>query len=124
MDLDQVRFIEIGGGDSGGGSPQDQLSLLGFWRVIRKRKWVIVSCLVLTVTAVTIVSLMMPRKYDAVARINLDFENSNSLGLEQLGLPSGVDATTKLETQIRIIQSETLRSEEHTSELQSRSDLV
>ena len=108
MDLDQVRFIEIGGGDSGGGSPQDQLSLLGFWRVIRKRKWVIVSCLVLTVTAVTIVSLMMPRKYDAVARINLDFENSNSLGLEQLGLPSGVDATTKLETQIRIIQSETL----------------
>jgi succinoglycan biosynthesis transport protein ExoP len=106
--LTRSALSKLGGGDAGGGSPQDQLSLLGFWRVIRKRKWVIVSCLVLTVTAVTIVSLMMPRKYDAVARINLDFENSNSLGLEQLGLPSGVDATTKLETQIRIIQSETL----------------
>lgn len=106
-DLEQVRFIEIGGGRPQEG-PQDQLSLLGFWRVIRKRKWVIISCLVVTLVAVTVVSLLMPRKYDAVARINLDFENSNSLGLEQLGLPAGVDATTKLETQIRIIQSETL----------------
>jgi succinoglycan biosynthesis transport protein ExoP len=108
LDLDQVRFIEIGGGGSGNGSPQDQLSLLGFWRVVRKRKWVIASCLALTVTAVTIVSLIMPRKYDAVARINLDFENANSLGLDQLGLSAGSDATTKMETQIRIIGSETL----------------
>ncbi|MGC2742373.1 MAG: polysaccharide biosynthesis tyrosine autokinase [Candidatus Angelobacter sp.] len=108
LDLDQVRFIEIGGGGAGNGGPQDQLSLLGFWRVVRKRKWVIVSCLVLTVTAVTIVSLLMPRKYDAVARINLDFENANSLGLDQLGISAGSDATTKMETQIRIIGSETL----------------
>jgi succinoglycan biosynthesis transport protein ExoP len=104
-ELDQLRFIEIGGGNQG---PQDQLSLVGFWRVVRKRKWVILSCLAVTVTVVTIVSLLMPRKYDAVARINLDYENSNSLGLEQLGLPGGTDATTKLETQIRIMQSETL----------------
>jgi succinoglycan biosynthesis transport protein ExoP len=108
LDLDQVRFIEIGGGDPGNGGPQDQLSLLGFWRVVRKRKWVIVACLALTVTAVTIVSLLMPRKYDAVARINLDFENANSLGLDQIGLSTGSDATTKMETQIRIIGSETL----------------
>jgi capsular exopolysaccharide synthesis family protein len=104
-ELDQLRFIEIGAGNQG---PQDQLSLVGFWRVVRKRKWVILSCLAATVAIVTIVSLLMPRKYDAVARINLDYENSNSLGLEQLGLPGGIDASTKLETQIRIMQSETL----------------
>jgi len=81
---------------------------VGFWRVVRKRKWIILSCLVVTVATVAVVSLFMPRRYDAVARINLDYENSNALGLEELGLPGGVDATTKLETQIRIMQSETL----------------
>src|ERR1044071_5486273 len=105
-ELDQVRFIEIDNDRLD--SASDQLSLVGFWRVVRKRKQVIISSLALTVAVVAAVSLLMPRKYDAVARINLDFENSNSLGLEQMGLMGFNDATTKLETQIRIIQSETL----------------
>lgn len=105
MEMEQLRLIEIGAGNQ---LPLDQLPLVGFWRLVRKQKWVILSCLAATVAVATIVSLLMPRKYDAVARINLEYESSSSLGLEQMGLPGGIDATTKLETQIRIMQSETL----------------
>ena len=54
------------------------------------------------------VSLLLPKRYDASARILLDLEGPDDLGLEQAVMPIGLDMNTKLETQIRIVQSDTI----------------
>jgi capsular exopolysaccharide synthesis family protein len=57
---------------------------------------------------VAIVSAFLPKRYDATARILLDMEGPDGLGLEQAVVPMGLDMTTKLETQIKIVQSDTI----------------
>ena len=56
----------------------------------------------------TVVSLLLPKRYDASARILLDLDGPDDLGLEQIVMPIGIDLNTKLETQIRIVQSDTI----------------
>ena len=55
-----------------------------------------------------IISAFLPKRYDATARILLDMEGPDGLGLEQAVVPMGIDMTTKLETQIKIVQSDTI----------------
>ncbi len=61
--------------------------------------WFLVSLGVVLVL-VTVVSLLLPKRYDASARILLDLEGTDDLGLEQVVMPIGLDLNTKLETQI------------------------
>jgi polysaccharide biosynthesis transport protein len=86
----------------------DQLSIVQFWRVLQKRRWLVGVSLGVVVVLVTIVSLLLPKRYDASARILLDLEGNDDLGLEQVVMPIGMDLDTKLETQIRIAQSDTI----------------
>ncbi len=86
----------------------DQLSIVQFWRVLQKRRWLVFGSLAAVVLLVTIVSLLLPKRYDASSRILLDLEGSDDLGLEQAIMPMGMDLNTKLETQIKIVQSDTI----------------
>lgn len=88
----------------------DQISLVQFWRVLQKRRWLVLGSLIIIVAAVTAVSFCLPRRYDAASRILLDMEGNDNLGLEQIVMPIGLDLNTKLETQIRIVQSDTIAS--------------
>ncbi|HYD16515.1 MAG TPA: polysaccharide biosynthesis tyrosine autokinase [Candidatus Nanoarchaeia archaeon] len=86
---------------------REDLSFLEFVRVIRRRKTIVLATLLITLAAVALVSALMPRRYEAVARLALNFENSNALGLEEYGLLSGgLDSSAKIETQVRILQSD------------------
>jgi succinoglycan biosynthesis transport protein ExoP len=89
-------------------APDDQISILQFWRVLQKRRWLVLYTLAAIVLAVTVVSLLMPKRYEASGRIMLDLEGPSDLGLEQAVMPIGIDLNTKLETQIRIVQSDTI----------------
>jgi len=89
-------------------APDDQISILQFWRVLQKRRWLVLYTLAAVVLTVAIVSLLLPKRYDASGRILLDLEGPSDLGLEQTVLPIGIDLNTKLETQIRIVQSDTI----------------
>jgi len=89
-------------------APDDQISILQFWRVLQKRRWLVLYTLAAIVLAVTVVSLLMPKRYEASGRIMLDLEGPSDLGLEQVVMPMGIDLNTKLETQIRIVQSDTI----------------
>ena len=89
-------------------SQDDQISIIQFWRVLQKRRWLVLGSLAAVVLVVTAVSLFLPKRYEASSRLLLDLEGSSDLGLEQMAMPIGLDMNTKLETQIRIVQSDTI----------------
>ena len=86
----------------------NQISVVQFWRVLQKRNWLVLSSLAAVILLVTAVSLILPKRYEASSRLLLDLEGSGDLGLEQMVLPMGLDLNTKLETQIRIVQSDSI----------------
>jgi len=90
------------------GSSEDQISVIQFWRVLQKRRSLVLGTLAVILLLVAAVSLLLPKRYDASAKILLDLEGNDDFGLEQVVMPIGLDLNTKLETQIRIIQSDTI----------------
>src|SRR5579872_5434525 len=89
-------------------SQDDQISIVQFWRVLQKRRWLVLGSLLAILVAVTAVSFILPKRYEASARILLDLDGNDNFGLEQVVMPIGLDLNTKLETQIRIVQSDTI----------------
>jgi polysaccharide biosynthesis transport protein len=86
----------------------EQLSIMQFWRMLQKRRTLLFSCLGAVALLVGVISFLLPNRYDASARLLLDLEGNDGLGLEQVVMPIGLDLNTKLETQIHIVQSETI----------------
>ena len=76
--------------------------------MLQKRRWLVLGSLTAVVLLVTLVSLFLPKRYEASSRLLLDLEGPGDLGLEQIVMPMGLDMNTKLETQIRIVQSDTI----------------
>src|SRR6202166_2832344 len=79
-------------------SHEDQISIIQFWRVLQKRRWLVIGSLAAVVLLVTAVSLVLPKRYEASSRLLLDLEGPGDLGLEQIVMPMGLDMNTKLET--------------------------
>jgi polysaccharide biosynthesis transport protein len=89
--------------------PDDnRASIIYLWRVLQKRRWLIMGTLITFVVVVTAVSLMLPKRYDASSQLLLDLEGEEDLGLDQVVMPIGIDLDTKLQTQVRIVQSDTI----------------
>jgi polysaccharide biosynthesis transport protein len=86
----------------------DSATILHFWRVFQKRRWLILGSLGAIVFLVTVVSFVLPKRYDACSQLLLDLEGEEDLGLDQVVMPIGIDLDTKLQTQIRIVQSDTI----------------
>ena len=89
-------------------SREDRVSIVHLWRVLQKRRWLVLGSLATIVLLVTAISLALPKRYDASSRLLLDLEGSEDLGLDQVVMPIGIDLDTKLQTQIRIVQSDTI----------------
>jgi polysaccharide biosynthesis transport protein len=77
-------------------------------RILRKRIWVILGCLVTIFSVVAIASLKMPKVYEAGGTIeinkpdaNLNFQNSTTFSLDYFD-------PTELETELKILQSDVL----------------
>ena len=77
-------------------------------RILRKRKWVILACLVTIFSVVAIASLKMPKVYEASGTIeinkpdaSLNFQNSTTFSLDYFD-------PTELETDMKILQSDLL----------------
>ena len=89
-------------------SRSDQISIMQFWRVLQKRRWLVLGTLALVVLLVMACALILPKRYEASARLLLDLDGNDDLSLERVVMPIGLDLNTKLETQIRILQSNTI----------------
>src|SRR5437016_13694907 len=68
---------------------EDQISVVQFWRVLQKRYTFVLGTLGIVVFLVVAASLLLPKRYDASARILLDLEGNDDLGLEQIVMPIG-----------------------------------
>ena len=87
---------------------EDQISIVQFWRVLQKRRALVLGTLGVVLLLVVVASLLLPKHYEATARILLDLDGNDDLGLEQMVMPMGLDLNTKLQTQIHIVQSDTI----------------
>ena len=89
-------------------SHEERTSLIQFLRVLQKRRWLVACSLAAIVALVSVISFLIPKRYEATSKVLLDTEGSDTLGLEQMVLPIGFDLNTKLQTQIRIAESDTI----------------
>ncbi|MCH8948295.1 MAG: GumC family protein, partial [Acidobacteria bacterium] len=93
----------------GAGPAAREPHLRDYLIILRKHQWLILSVLLAVVTIVTIASFKMRPVYVAVARVEIDRENSYILPFRDV-MPqeSYVDMDNYIETRAKILQSETL----------------
>ena len=82
--------------------------LLDYLIILRKHQWLIVTFLLTVVTVVTIASFKMKPVYQAAARVEVDKESQNTLPFQGVNYDEYVDLENYVETQVKILQSETL----------------
>jgi succinoglycan biosynthesis transport protein ExoP len=87
---------------------EERLSALDIWRVLVKRRYLMIALTLIGLIGSTIYSVRAKPVYESVARIAIDPSQSNSMGLqdimrEQMGEDS---AATMLQTEVRILNSD------------------
>jgi len=82
--------------------------LLDYLLVLRKHKWMILTFLLTVVTVVTIFTFRMKPIYVATARVEVDRENNGPLPFQGNNYDEYVDMDNYIQTQVQILQSETL----------------
>jgi succinoglycan biosynthesis transport protein ExoP len=91
----------------------DGLSLLDLWKIVRRRRWVIVTTTLLLVCGAIAVSIFSTRLYQATGEIQVQKDSSDALGLDAMmgsaeGATDALDANVTLQTQAKILESQTL----------------
>ena len=81
-------------------------SLLEYWRLLLKRKWTVVSCVVVITVLVAIQSFRATKLYDAVSRIAINHQNGDALGFKPAAESfDDEDYTVGLDTQAKVLES-------------------
>src|ERR1700719_3055465 len=95
----------------------EQVSFAALWRILRRRQLSILLCTVLCTLLALAASLYMTTKYEAVATVEVNKENSDMLGLSPIDRVDGggnadslAEAVT-LETEANALQSSSLAFE-------------
>jgi succinoglycan biosynthesis transport protein ExoP len=86
---------------------EESLDLRAYWRIIEKRRWTILSILLVTFTLVLIVTVREKPIYRADALLEIEKENPNIPTVQELFQLADV-SDNYLETQYKVLQSETL----------------
>ena len=82
--------------------------LLDYWDVILKRRWVVLSCLLIVFATVAIGTLKQKPIYEGKVLIEIDPEQPNVLNFQEVLQLSSVDIESYRETQYKVLQSRTL----------------
>jgi len=86
----------------------DEVTLRELWQILLKRRATFLACLGMATLIALIVSLTLPSRYEAVTRLSVDFDSGGASELDALAKAGGVDAETKLQTQVNILQTDAL----------------
>jgi succinoglycan biosynthesis transport protein ExoP len=94
-------------------SDNQQFFLLDYWRLLVKRRWVILGTLAFMLVAAVVVSLHTTSMYRAAGQITINAENANPLGFkENIATSENVsNVNVDLATQVRILKSDALAFE-------------
>jgi len=88
--------------------PPQESTLREYMRVLIKRKWMVVSCLVGIFTVVAIASLRQTPIYAAVGRIAVNKADSNLIAFKDSAPMVDYSDQNDLDTEVRILQSDLL----------------
>jgi capsular exopolysaccharide synthesis family protein len=83
--------------------------LLEYWTILRKRRWIVISVLLVSVAMAGLMTSRQKPMYSAVGRIAINRESAINLGTKdsQFVLDGGdSDYTVDMETQIKVLQSD------------------
>ena len=86
-------------------------ALRDYLRVLDKRKWVVLSCLLIIPALVGIASLRMTKLYDAVGSIAINKVDPVSLSVSGTSGPADYFDPTDMDTEVQILESDTLALE-------------
>src|SRR5215471_6664364 len=86
----------------------EEVSLRELWQILRKRKGIFLGCLGAAVLFAMVVSFVLPSRYEGVVRLSMDLDAGGGSELDALARAGGVDAETKLQTQVNILQTDAL----------------
>ena len=92
-------------------TPEKEIDLLSYWRMIKRRKWVIITIIVTVVFATGLFTFLSPSIYKAKITFLIERENPNTLTLQDLFGVSAYGAWAYQEyynTQIKLLYSRTL----------------
>ncbi len=89
------------------------LTLGDLRHIFRRRRRVVVSCLVICVSIAVLVCILCTRRYQATGEIQVQKESADALGLDNMisgaeGASDALDANITLQTQADLLQSDTL----------------
>ena len=88
--------------------PQEtKLHFLDYWRIIRIRKTVILAVFLLVVITATLVTFILPESYSSTARIKIERDQSDIVGMAERGAMPGYDPFF-IQTEFELIQSEVI----------------
>jgi capsular exopolysaccharide synthesis family protein len=82
--------------------------LLDYWNVIAKRRWVVLSCLLIVFTTVAIGTLKKKPIYEGKVLIEINPEQPNVLNFQEVLQLTSIDIESYRETQYKVLQSRTL----------------
>ncbi|MBS1791226.1 MAG: polysaccharide biosynthesis tyrosine autokinase [Acidobacteria bacterium] len=82
----------------------EQTHLRDYWRIIRRRLWVPISVVIVTVTLATIYNLRLPNIYEGVTQVLLERED-RVVNLKDLQVNMSGDDAQYINTQLKIMQS-------------------
>ncbi len=91
--------------------PEGGVLLREYGRILKKRKWVVISTWLIIATLAAVFALHMTPVYDAMGGIAVNRENSLNLGFKDSDAGTNVedyDYNVALETQIRILRSDAI----------------
>ncbi len=84
--------------------------LLEYWTILRKRRWIVISVIVVSVALAALVTARQKPMYSAVGRIAINPESVINLGTKDsqytLDPNDGSDYSVDMETQIKVLQSD------------------
>jgi succinoglycan biosynthesis transport protein ExoP len=86
--------------------PKGEITITELWQLLRRRKSSFFLCLALSLTAALVVSLILPKRYEGVCRLTVDFD-SNALQ-DVLAKAAGSDDDVKIQTQVEVLETESL----------------
>jgi capsular exopolysaccharide synthesis family protein len=79
------------------------------WQILRRRKLIFFVSIGVATLAALILSLILPKRYEGVARLTVNRDSAESFELETLAQATGApDSETKLQTQVHILRTDSL----------------
>jgi capsular exopolysaccharide synthesis family protein len=96
----QEEFVDV--------SPEEVPHLLDYWNVILKRRWAVLSCLLIVFMTVAIGTLKKKPIYEGKVLIEINPEQPNVLNFQEVLQLTSIDIESYRETQYRVLQSRTL----------------